>query len=306
MKSFPEYFKVSVEVQGALSEKRPIVALETTVLTHGLPYPSNLDLAHDMEHAVRRAGALPATIGVLDGKVWVGLDQDQIERLATPGDKVKISIRDFGSAIAHRYSGGITVAGTLFAAHQAGIQVFATGGIGGVHRKVDPGGTAFDISADLPALAHYPVAVVCAGAKAILDLPATLEYLETMAVPVIGYGTSEFPAFYSRSSGLKLHHRVDTPGEAAALVQAQWSLGLPSAVLICVPVPTTVALDGEAIDHVIQQALQEAFRKGITGPAVTPFLLERVSALSGGDSLKANLGLLLNNAQVAAQIACAC
>jgi pseudouridine-5'-phosphate glycosidase len=306
MKSFPEYFKVSVEVQGALSEKRPIVALETTVLTHGLPYPSNLDLAHDMEHAVRRAGALPATIGVLDGKVWVGLDQDQIERLATPGDKVKISIRDFGSAIAHRYSGGITVAGTLFAAHQAGIQVFATGGIGGVHRKVDPGGTAFDISADLPALAHYPVAVVCAGAKAILDLPATLEYLETMAVPVIGYGTSEFPAFYSRSSGLKLHHRVDTPGEAAALVQAQWSLGLPSAVLICVPVPTNVALDGEAIDHVIQQALQEAFRKGITGPAVTPFLLERVTALSGGDSLQANLGLLLNNAQVAAQIACAC
>jgi len=306
MKSFPEYFKVSVEVQGALSEKRPIVALETTVLTHGLPYPSNLDLAHDMEHAVRRAGALPATIGVLDGKVWVGLDQDQIERLATPGDKVKISIRDFGSAIAHRYSGGITVAGTLFAAHQAGIQVFATGGIGGVHRKVDPGGTAFDISADLPALALYPVAVVCAGAKAILDLPATLEYLETMAVPVIGYGTSEFPAFYSRSSGLKLHHRVDTPGEAAALVQAQWSLGLPSAVLICVPVPTNVALDGEAIDHVIQQALQEAFRKGITGPAVTPFLLERVTALSGGDSLQANLGLLLNNAQVAAQIACAC
>jgi len=306
MKSFPEYFKVSVEVQGALSEKRPIVALETTVLTHGLPYPSNLDLAHDMEHAVRRAGALPATIGVLDGKVWVGLDQDQIERLATPGDKVKISIRDFGSAIAHRYSGGITVAGTLFAAQQAGIQVFATGGIGGVHRKVDPGGTAFDISADLPALALYPVAVVCAGAKAILDLPATLEYLETIAVPVIGYGTSEFPAFYSRSSGLKLHHRVDTPGEAAALVQAQWSLGLPSAVLICVPVPTNVALDGEAIDHVIQQALQEAFRKGITGPAVTPFLLERVTALSGGDSLQANLGLLLNNAQVAAQIACAC
>jgi pseudouridine-5'-phosphate glycosidase len=259
-----------------------------------------------MEHAVRRAGALPATIGVLDGKVWVGLDQDQIERLATPGDKVKISIRDFGSAIAHRYSGGITVAGTLFAARQAGIQVFATGGIGGVHRKVEPSGTAFDISADLPALAHYPVAVVCAGAKAILDLPATLEYLETMAVPVIGYGTSEFPAFYSRSSGLKLRHRVDTPGEAAALIRAHWSLGLASAVLICVPVPEAVALDGEAIDHIIQQALQEAFRKGITGPAVTPFLLERVSALSGGDSLQANLGLLLNNAQVAAQIACAC
>jgi len=306
MKSLPENIKVSVEVQGALSENRPIVALETTVLTHGLPYPSNLDLAHNMEYTVQEAGAIPATIGVLDGVIWIGLDQDQIERLAVPGDKVKISIRDFGSAIALRSSGGTTVAGTLFAAHQVGIQVIATGGIGGVHRKVEPGGMAFDISADLPALAHYPVAVVCAGAKAILDLPATLEYLETMAVPVIGYGTSEFPAFYSRSSGLNLHHRVDTPGEAAALVQAHWSLDLASAVLICVPVPEAVALDGEAMDHIIQQALQDAFRKAITGSAVTPFLLERVSALSGGDSLQANLGLLLNNAQVAAQIACAC
>jgi len=305
MKSLPVFFQVSAEVQDALLEKSPVVALETTVLTHGLPYPSNLDLAHDMEQAVRQAGALPATIGILEGKVWVGLDQDQIERLAAPGDKVKISIRDFGTAIANRKSGGTTVAGTLFAAHQVGIQVFATGGIGGVHRIVDSGGTAFDISADLPALARYPVAVVCAGAKAILDLPATLEYLETMAVPVIGYGTNELPAFYSRSSGLKLQHRVDTPGEAAALIGAHWSLGLASAVLICVPVPMTVALDGEAIDDVIQTALQETFAKGITGPAVTPYLLERVSTLSGGDSMQANLGLLLNNALVAAQIACA-
>ena len=305
MKSLPDYFQVSAEVQAALLEKRPIVALETTVLTHGLPYPGNLDLANDMEQVVRRAGALPATIGVLDGIVWVGLDQNQIERLATPGDKVKISLRDFGTAVAKRDSGGTTVAGTLFAAHQVGIQIFATGGIGGVHRQLGPRGTAFDISADLPALARYPVAVVCAGAKAILDLPATLEYLETMAVPVIGYGTSEFPAFYSRSSDLKLHHRVDTPSEAAALARAHWSLGLKSAMLICAPVPADVALDGNEIDHIIQQALHESFAKGITGPAVTPYLLERVSALSGGDSLKANLELLLNNAQIAAQIACA-
>ena len=305
MKSLPDYFQVSAEVQAALLEKRPIVALETTVLTHGLPYPGNLDLANDMEQVVRRAGALPATIGVLDGIVWVGLDQNQIERLATPGDKVKISLRDFSSAVAKQDSGGTTVAGTLFAAHQVGIQIFATGGIGGVHRQLGPRGTAFDISADLPALARYPVAVVCAGAKAILDLPATLEYLETMAVPVIGYGTSEFPAFYSRSSDLKLHHRVDTPGEAAALVRAHWSLGLKSAMLICAPVPADVALDGNEIDHIIQQALHESFAKGITGPAVTPYLLERVSALSGGDSLQANLELLLNNAQIAAKIACA-
>lgn len=305
MKSLPDYFQVSAEVQAALLEKRPIVALETTVLTHGLPYPGNLDLANDMEQVVRRAGALPATIGVLDGIVWVGLDQNQIERLATPGDKVKISLRDFGTAVAKQDSGGTTVAGTLFAAHQVGIQIFATGGIGGVHRQLGPRGTAFDISADLPALARYPVAVVCAGAKAILDLPATLEYLETMAVPVIGYGTSEFPAFYSRSSDLKLHHRVDTPSEAAALARAHWSLGLKSAMLICAPVPADVALDGNEIDHIIQQALHESFAKGITGPAVTPYLLERVSALSGGDSLQANLELLLNNAQIAAQIACA-
>lgn len=305
MKSLPDYFQVSAEVQAALLEKRPIVALETTVLTHGLPYPGNLDLANDMEQVVRRAGALPATIGVLDGIVWVGLDQNQIERLATPGDKVKISLRDFSSAVAKQDSGGTTVAGTLFAAHQVGIQIFATGGIGGVHRQLGPRGTAFDISADLPALARYPVAVVCAGAKAILDLPATLEYLETMAVPVIGYGTSEFPAFYSRSSDLKLHHRVDTPSEAAALARAHWSLGLKSAMLICAPVPADVALDGNEIDHIIQQALHESFAKGITGPAVTPYLLERVSALSGGDSLQANLELLLNNAQIAAKIACA-
>lgn len=305
MKSLPEYFQVSAEVQEALLEKSPIVALETTVLTHGLPFPSNLELALDMEQSVRQAGALPATIGVLDGIVQVGLNQNQVERLATPNDKAKISIRDFGSAIAERKSGGTTVAGTVFAAHKVGIQVFATGGIGGVHRQVDTGGTAFDISADLPALARYPVAVVCAGAKAILDLPATLEYLETMAVPVIGYGTSEFPAFYSRSSGLKLQHRADTPSEAAALIQAQWSLGLASAVIICVPVPTTAALSGEAIDHVIQRAIEEMVTRGITGPAVTPYLLERVSTLSGGDSMRANLGLLLNNARVAAQIACA-
>lgn len=285
-------------------EEQPVVALETTVLTHGLPYPNNQELAIEMEQAVRQAGALPATIGVLDGIVYVGLDQNQIERLAKPGDKVKISLRDFGSVISQKNSGGTTVAGTMFAAHRVGIQFFATGGIGGVHRRLDPDSMAVDISADLLALARYPVAVVCAGAKAILDLPATLEFLETMAVPVIGYETSEFPAFYSRSSSLNLNHRVDTPGEAAALVRTHWSVGLACAVLICAPVPTDVALDRGVIDHIIQQAIQESFAEGITGPAVTPYLLERVNTLSSGNSLQANLKLLLNNAQIAAQIAC--
>ncbi len=305
MKSFPDYFQVSAEVQAALLEKRPIVALETTVLTHGLPYPNNQELAIDMEQAVLQAGALPATIGVLDGIVYVGLDQNQIERLAKPGDKEKISLRDFGSVVSQKNSGGTTVAGTMFAAHQVGIQFFATGGIGGVHRSVDPDSMAVDISADLPALPRYQVAVVCAGAKAILDLPATLEYLETIAVPVIGYETSEFPAFYSRSSGLNLNHRVDTPGEAAALVRTHWSVGLACAVLICAPVPKEVALDRGEIDQIIQQAIQESVDEGIIGSAVTPYLLERVNTLSSGISLQANLKLLLNNAQIAAQIACA-
>jgi pseudouridine-5'-phosphate glycosidase len=305
MKSFPDYFQVSIEVQAALLERRPIVALETTVLTHGLPYPNNQELANDMEQAVRQAGALPATIGVLDGIVYVGLDQNQIERLAKPGDKVKISLRDFGSVVSQKSSGGTTVAGTMFVAHRVGIQFFATGGIGGVHRRVDLDSMTMDISADLPALARYPVAVVCAGAKAILDLPATLEYLETMAVPVIGYETSEFPAFYSRSSGLNLNHRVDTPSEAAVLVRTHWSVGMACAVLICAPVPTDVALDKGEIDQIIKQAIQESVGEGITGPAVTPYLLERVNALSSGNSLQANLNLLQNNAQIAAQIACA-
>jgi pseudouridine-5'-phosphate glycosidase len=276
-----------------------LIALESTVITHGLPRPQNLALVRDMERLVRENGATPATIAVLDGKIHVGLTDAELERLANEDHVRKISRRDFATAIVKKECGGTTVAGTMFAAHQAGIQVFATGGIGGVHEV-----ETLDISTDLQALADTPMIIVCAGAKAILDLPATLEYLETMAVPVVGYGTDEFPAFYSRESGLNVSARLDSPQEIVEFAKVHWKLGMKSAVLVCQPLSPEEELPREKVDGAIEQARREAKEQGIHGQPLTPFLLARLSELTGGESLRANLALLLNNAKLAAQIAC--
>jgi pseudouridine-5'-phosphate glycosidase len=276
----------------------PIVALESTVITHGLPSPENIKLAQDMETEVRQGGAVPATIAVLEGKIHVGLTNEQFELLAGSPGLRKASPRDFARMLINAESGGTTVAGTLFIAHMVGINVFATGGIGGVHRQ--PAG---DVSADLPQLAQTPGVVVCSGAKAILDIPATVEYLETHGVPVIGYQTGEFPAFYSADSGLPTSIQVDSVKEILEIAGAHWGLGLRSALLVANPPPAEVALAEEEVRGAIEQALAEAKREKIQGQDVTPFLLKRVSELTGDMSLQANLGLLINNARLAAKIA---
>lgn len=291
------------EVARALQSGQPVLALESAVITHGLPQPHNLELALALEHVSRQEGVVPATIALLDGKVRVGLSREELEHLAQEAGRIssqarKISRRDFGLALAQKVPGGTTVAGTLIAARAAGIRVFATGGIGGVHRD-----TPFDISADLPELGRSPLVVVCAGAKAILDLPATLEYLETSGVPVIGYQTSEFPAFYSRESGLRVDAMVQTPQEVVEIAWEQWRMGLEGAVLVVVPPPAEAALPAGQVDQEIRQALLEAAQQNVRGAAVTPFLLARVGELSHGSSLQANLALLKNNARIGAQIA---
>jgi len=294
------FITLSTDLSQALQLDLPVVALESAVITHGLPYPDNLNLARDLETEVRSQGAVPATIAVQDGRLLVGLTADQLENLATAHMTRKISRRDLAIAVSRWLTGGTTVAASLIIAHQAGIKVFATGGIGGVHR-----GAPFDISADLPELARTPLVVVCSGAKAILDLPATLEVLETHGVPVIGYQTADFPAFYSQSSGLKVDMTVQTPQEVAMIASTHWKLGLESAVLVANPPPAAYALPWEQVENIIQQAVIEAEEQHITGAKVTPFLLKRVSELSGGMSLRANLALLRSNAQLAAQIALA-
>jgi len=293
---------ISREVARALRTKRPLVALESTLISHGLPYPHNLALAGELEDIIRRQMVTPATIAILDGRPHVGLQGDQLARLAAGNDIRKISLRDFGVAIAQHASGGTTVAATMLVAHKAGIRVFATGGIGGVHRLLE-GAAAWDVSADLPALARFPLIVVCAGAKAILDLPATLEYLETWGIPVVGYQTDEFPAFYTRASGLPVGARVDRPEELVSLTLAHWELGLMSAILVVVPPPREDALPAEQAEDAIRRALEDARMEQVSGQALTPFLLGRVSELTGGASLQANLALLRNNALVAAGIA---
>jgi len=297
----PKQFVVNPDIAQAQENHVPIVALESTVITHGLPYPDNLNLALDMEKIIRDRGAVPATIGVIGGKIHIGLSSDQLNFLAKGEVPVrKVGARDLGVVIARGENGGTTVSGTLVLAHWAGIKVFSTGGIGGVHR-----GSGIDISADLPELGRTPMAVVCAGAKAILDLPATLEYLETTGVPVVGYQTDEFPAFYSRSSGMKAQVRVDSPEEVVDIANAQWALNIQRAVLVVNPVPQEEAILPEEVEKHIRQATKEAEEQNITGYRVTPFLLKRVSELSGGKSLKANLALLKNNARVGADIAIA-
>lgn len=286
------------EIVSELDPSSPVVALESTVITHGLPRPINLTLARDMERIIRENGAIPATVAVLDGKIRVGLSDAELERLASEKNPRKISRRDFATAIIRNECGGTTVAGTLFAAWYAGVKVFATGGIGGVHEV----GT-MDISADLQALSDTALIVVCAGAKAILDLPATLEYLETTGVPVIGYGTDEFPAFYSRQSGLPVSVRLDSPIEVVKFARTHWGLGMKSAVLVCQPLTQEEALPRKEVDSAIQQSRLEAKKKGIVGQALTPFLLSRMADFTQNKTLVANLALLHNNARLAALIA---
>lgn len=291
-------FIIQEEIQSALANRQPIVALESTVITHGLPYPQNLELAHQMEACVRENGAIPATITLMEGRVKVGTSYEELIHLVQTANLHKISVRDIGPAIALGWSGGTTVASTSLIAGLAGIRVFATGGIGGVHRE-----PPYDISADLLQLGHTPIIVVCAGAKAILDIPATLEVLETNSVPVVGYQTDDFPAFYSTSSGIPVPLRVDRPEEIALIAKSHWKLGLKSALLVVVPPPIESALDSEMVQLAINAALIEAKEKNVRGQAITPFLLSKVNEKTAGLSMKANLDLLLNNARTAALIA---
>ncbi len=293
-------FHVAAEVAAAVAAGRPVVALETTLVTHGLPQPEGVRVAAALEDAVRAHGAIPATIGILDGTVRVGITRTELERLAAAAHPVKVNLGNFAAEVAAGGCGSTTVAATMFAAWQAGIRVFATGGIGGVHRGV---GDTGDVSADLTALARYPVAVVCAGAKAILDLPRTVEMLEMLGVPVLGMGTAEFPAFYRRESGLRVDRRCDTVADVARVVRTHIHLGFTSGLVVANPVPEADALPKDLHDSALGTALLEA--ADVSGRDVTPYLLDRMRALTGGASVKANEALLLNNARVAADLAVA-
>jgi pseudouridine-5'-phosphate glycosidase len=291
------------EVAQALTEGRPVVALESTIISHGMPWPRNAETALAVERTVREAGAVPATIAVLDGRLKAGLTPGQIEQIGRPGAQVsKASRRDLPLLLARRGHGATTVAATMIVAALAGIRVFATGGIGGVHRGAE---TSFDISADLQELARTPVAVVCAGIKSILDLGLTLEYLETHGVPVIGHGTDCLPAFFCRESDFGVDARLDTPEDIAAVMHAQWALGYDGGLVIANPVPVEHAMPRGEIDDAIEAALAEAAARGISGKGTTPFLLQRVNELTGGHSLAANIALIQANARLAAQVAAA-
>ncbi|MGH2509996.1 MAG: pseudouridine-5'-phosphate glycosidase [Ktedonobacteraceae bacterium] len=294
-----QHITLSAEVRAALAAQHPVVALESTVIAHGLPYPANVEIARDMEAAIRAERAVPATIGIHDGKVVVGLSQAEIEQLATAKDVLKVSRRDLAVALATGRLGATTVAGTMLCASLVGIRFFATGGIGGVHRGAE---SSMDISADLTELSRTPVLVVCAGAKSILDLDLTLEYLETQGVPVLGWQTNEFPAFYVRSSGRLLSHRVDELATLAAIARSQWECGLHGLVVTC-PIPETDALDPAPLEAATEEALRLAKQQGIRGAATTPFLLAHVAKVTAGESVAANKALLLNNARWAARFA---
>jgi pseudouridine-5'-phosphate glycosidase len=296
--SFPPWLTLHPEVASALTAGRPVVALESTVITHGLPRPVNLELARRMESEVRAAGAVPATAAVLRGEIRLGLSAEDLEQLAIASPVRKVSLRDIGLARARQESGGTTVGATMRIAHAAGVRVFATGGIGGVHR-----GQAGDISADLPELARTPVAVVCSGAKSILDLPRTLEWLETAGVPVLGWQTSEFPAFFTRRSGLPIDAHCDTVDNVVAILRGHWGSGLTSGVLVCVPCPAESEVPADVVERALAAALALAESGGVGGKSLTPFLLEQISLATEGATLRANLALLRNNARVAADIA---
>jgi pseudouridine-5'-phosphate glycosidase len=290
----------SSAVAAAKAEARPLVALESTIITHGMPYPQNLETALAVEAAVREAGAVPATIAVMGGRLHIGLEPEALEALARTKDAMKVSRADLAICLAQKRTGATTVAATMIAAHLAGIGVFATGGIGGVHRGAE---VTFDISADLRELSETPVTVVAAGAKAILDLPKTLEVLETLGVPVIAYGQDAFPAFWSRDAGLRAPLRLDSPDEIAAAHLLRGQLGLPGGQLVANPIPEAAEIPRAVIGPVIEQALAEAEAQGIAAKAVTPFLLARIFELTGGRSLAANIALVLNNARLGARIA---
>lgn len=296
-----KYFNVAEEIAAAIAGRWPVVALETTLVTHGLPKPHGLRVARALEAAVRAEGAVPATIGILDGCVRVGLHEQELETLAS-ADAVKVNPSNLAAVVASGKAGSTTVAATLWAAAKTGIRVFATGGIGGVHRDAAESG---DISADVTALAHHPVAVVCAGAKAILDLPRTREMLETLGIPVLGLGTDEFPAFYRRSSGLAVDSRCESPDEVARAIAVHFSLGLPGGLIIANPIPAEHEVPAEMHDTALAAALNDARIGGVRGRSVTPYLLERMRVLTGESSLRANVALLLHNAWAAGRIAVA-
>ena len=298
-----KYLDIAPEVQKALDEGRPVVALESTIISHGMPYPQNVETALNVEKIIREHGATPATIAVIGGRLKAGLSPEEIDYLGKTGPAVaKASRRDLPVLVAEGRDGATTVTTTMIIAHMAGISVFATGGIGGVHRGAE---TTMDISADLEELAHTPVMVVCAGAKSILDLGLTLEYLETHGVPVIGYGTRELPAFYTRKSGFAVDYEIDTPAELAKAFYVKQDMGLGGGMLVTNPIPEAYSMDPAAINGAIDQAIAECSEKGIHGKATTPFLLARVAELTGGDSLASNIQLVYNNARLAAQTAAA-
>ena len=293
-----KYLDIAPEVAQALKEGKPVVALGSTIISHGMPYPQNVETALRVEEVIRENGAVPATIAIIGGRLKAGLSKEEIDHLGKAGHAVtKASRRDMPSIVARGIDGATTVTTTMIIAHMAGISVFATGGIGGVHRGAE---TTMDISADLEELGQTPVMVVCAGAKSILDLGLTLEYLETKGVPVMGFGTDELPAFYTRKSGFGVDYRVDTPAELAAAFKAQRELGFKNGMLVTNPIPEEYAMDKAVIDAAIEQALRESVEQGIKGKETTPFLLARVSELTGGDSLDSNIQLVFNNAKVAA------
>lgn len=298
-----KYLSISPEVQQALDEHKPIVALESTIISHGMPYPQNVETAMRVEQTIRDHGAVPATIAIIGGKLKAGCTAEEIEYLGSKGQAItKASRRDLPVLIARGADGATTVTTTMIIAAMAGIKVFATGGIGGVHRGAE---TTMDISADLEELAQTPVMVICAGAKSILNLGLTLEYLETKGVPVIGYGTEELPAFYTRKSGFKVDYRIDSPQELAAAFKAKLDMGLCGGMLVTNPIPEEFSMPADVINQAIDKAIAEANRLGIHGKETTPFLLAKVKDLTGGDSLAANIQLVLNNARLAALTAAA-
>lgn len=294
------YLDISDEVKKALDNNKPIVALESTIISHGMPYPQNVETALKVEEIIRENGAVPATIGIIGGRLKAGLTAEEIDYMGRAGNIAKVSRRDIPYLVAHKRDGATTVASTMIIAAMAGIKVFATGGVGGVHRGAEK---TMDISADLEELAMTEVAVVCAGAKSILDLGLTLEYLETKGVPVLGYKTEELPAFYTRKSGFKVDYKVDTPEEIASILRTKWELGLMGGALIANPIPEEYSMDADLITRVIEDAVKEAEALGIKGKDTTPFLLAKIKEITGGESLESNIQLVYNNALLAAQIA---
>jgi pseudouridine-5'-phosphate glycosidase len=297
--SFNKFLQVSDEVQSALNDDKPVVALESTIISHGMPYPQNYETAKQVENTVRENGAVPATIAILNGTIKIGLGEDDLQILSNSRDILKASRRDIPVIVSEKLDAATTVSATMICAALAGLKIFATGGIGGVHRD---GNSSFDISADLTELAQTNIAVVSAGVKSILDIGLTLEYLETLGVPVIGYGTDEFPAFYTRQSGFKVNYKLDTPEQIGRMIKTKWELGLNGGVIVANPIPEEFSMDKSKIDNAIEEALKNADKKGIKGKDVTPFLLGEIKNITGGSSLDSNIKLVLNNAKLAAQI----